>query len=59
VEPENKPNVRIVIDIRGGPATPAQLAVWKRFWTKLIADANHDLVGSQTNNIPKEINNEK
>ena len=54
MEKENKPAVRITVDIREGPASPAQFAVWKRFWVKVIADANHDLVGNNTTEALKE-----
>jgi hypothetical protein len=55
----NKLNLRITVDIRIGPASSAQQAAWKRFWTKLIADANHDLIENQANSILKEAKNEK
>lgn len=40
-----KTEVKVKIDIRPGPASPAQKAVWGKFWQKLIAEAKENPKG--------------
>ena len=55
---ENKSTVRVKVDIQPGLPSTGQLAAWRRFWAKLIVDANHDRVESHTNDAMKEVNSE-
>lgn len=55
----NKPAIRVKVDIRPGSPSQAQLAAWRRFWAKIIADTNHDRVESHTSDAMKEVNSEK
>jgi hypothetical protein len=57
--PIKKPVVTVKVEVHPGPASPAQLAAWRRFWAKMVASANHDLVKNQTSNVMKEGNCEK
>lgn len=34
--------IRVKIDIRPGPASPAQKVAWRRFWQKLIAEVKSE-----------------
>ena len=34
-----KTEVKLTLDVRAGPVSPAQKTVWKRFWSNLIAEA--------------------
>lgn len=38
----NKQAIRVIVDIKPGPTTPAQKQVWKRFWQKLISEGKGD-----------------
>jgi hypothetical protein len=34
--------IKVTVDIRRGPASPAQKFAWKRFWQKLISEVKRD-----------------
>jgi len=36
---QEKQQIRVTIDIRKGPVSPAQQRAWNRFWVKIISDA--------------------
>lgn len=55
----NKPALTVKVEIHPSPASPAQQEAWRWFWVKLIADTNHDLIKSQTNNARKEVKDGK
>jgi hypothetical protein len=33
-----KTPIKVVLDIKPGPASPAQRAAWKRLWDKLLSE---------------------
>jgi len=35
-------STNVVVDIKPGPASPAQKQAWKRFWRKLISEVKAD-----------------
>jgi hypothetical protein len=35
-------SIKVVLNIRPGPASPAQKQAWKRFWQKLISEVKAD-----------------
>jgi hypothetical protein len=35
-------SIKVVVDIKPGPASPAQKQAWKRFWGKLISEVKAD-----------------
>ena len=37
-KPETKTEIKV--NIKPGPASPAQKAAWRRFWAKLITEAD-------------------
>jgi len=37
-----KTPIKVVLDIRPGPATPAQRMAWKRLWDKLLSEVKPD-----------------
>ena len=40
--PKSDIQVKIMVNIRPGPATPAQKAAWHNFWQKIIPDVKAD-----------------
>lgn len=48
-----KPVGKITVSIVPGPASPAQMAAWRRFWTKKIAEVHDELGQSQTGETQK------
>ena len=34
---------KLTVDIRFGPATPAQSASWRRFWAKVMSEVNEEI----------------
>lgn len=38
----DKAPIKVTVDIRSAPTSPAQKQVWKRFWQKLIAEVKGD-----------------
>jgi hypothetical protein len=59
MEPVNKPSIIIKVDILPGPASPLQKATWRRFWIKLIADANNGEDEGETYVAKKGIKSDK
>lgn len=39
VSDSNTQIVKLTVDIRPGPAPPAQKAAWRKFWARLIGEA--------------------
>jgi len=37
-----KTPVKVVLDIKPGPVSPAQRAAWKRLWDKLLSEVKTD-----------------
>jgi len=35
--------LRVTVDIRPGPVSPAQGQAWKRFWQKMIAETKSEV----------------
>ena len=59
MKPVNEPSVTVKVDIHPGPASPLQMAAWKRFWAKVITDANHDRAENHATDAVTEVNGEK
>ena len=55
----NKPSITVTVDIHPGLASPVQMAAWRRFWRKVIADVNNDGVKGKTCVAWKDIKSEK
>jgi len=42
IRPKNKPQVKATLNIRPGPASPAQKAAWHELWAKILADVKNE-----------------
>jgi len=49
VNKARKPQPVVTLNITSGPATPAQLAAWRKFWTKLIGDCHEPKSENESN----------
>ena len=38
----NKRIIKLTVDIRRGPVTPAQKTAWRKFWARLISEAKRE-----------------
>ncbi len=55
----NKPSITIKVDIHPGPASPVQMAAWRRFWRKVLSSVSNDGIKGETGVAGKDIKNEK
>ena len=37
---KKKPELKVTVNIKSGKATPAQLQAWRKFWQRVITEAN-------------------
>lgn len=42
----SKPEIKVKVDIRPGPASPAARCAWARFWRQLAAKARDEAQGA-------------
>jgi len=42
-KPTNKAEVKVIVSIRPGPATPAQKTAFRRFYARLISQAQEEV----------------
>jgi len=41
---QKKQQIRVTIDIKKEPVSPAQQRAWDRFWAKIISDTKADMI---------------
>lgn len=51
--------VKVTVDIRPGPASPAQLEAWDKFWQQVISETSARLRNERTEWNKTEIQNSK
>lgn len=50
-KPRTKTPIKVTVDIRLGPVTPAQAALYRKFWAKLISQVQDEVKGGENDSV--------